>query len=137
MICTISTPRPATHGESLLVWIKNARPQRITNTSVNGGYHRSAPNLSDSLDEHTMVITCDIAVFEIPSSYMTVGSTKEIPQPPIPWVIHIIRNGTNVGLLNRVLICSRSNVFARIVGACFGRSAMIASLSSSERKLTV
>jgi hypothetical protein len=49
--------------------------------------------------EHTIVITGDMAVFEMPSSYMTVGNTNEMPQPPMPWVIQIIRNGTNVRLL--------------------------------------
>lgn len=32
----------------------------------------------------TMVMSCDIAVSEMPSSYITVGSTKVIPNPPIP-----------------------------------------------------
>lgn len=32
----------------------------------------------------TMVMSCDIAVSEMPSSYITVGSTKVIPNPPMP-----------------------------------------------------
>lgn len=32
----------------------------------------------------TMVMSCDIAVSEMPSSYITVGSTKVMPNPPIP-----------------------------------------------------
>jgi hypothetical protein len=80
---------------------------------------------------------CDIAVFEIPSSYITVGSTNEIPHPPIPCVIQISRNGMNVELLSRFLTCPGSNVFAPIVGACFGRSATMAARSSSDRNATV
>lgn len=85
----------------------------------------------------TMVMSCDIAVSEMPSSYITVGSTKVIPKPPMPCVIHIIKNGTNVGFLNIALIWSRSNVLDSMVGAREGRSAMIASFSGSERKAAV
>lgn len=85
----------------------------------------------------TMVISCDIAVSEMPSSYITVGSTKVIPKPPMPWVIQIRRKGTNVGFLNIALIWSRSNVLDSMDGARGGRSAMIASFSFSERKAAV
>lgn len=68
---------------------------------------------------------------------MTVGRTKEIPQPPIPWVIQIMRKGTKVGSANRAFTWSRLNVLAFMVGACCGKSASMASLSGSVRNLTV
>lgn len=47
------------------------------------------------------------------------------------------RKGTNVGLLNIVLIWSRSNVLDPMDGARDGRSAIMASFSGSERKVAV
>jgi len=68
---------------------------------------------------------------------MTVGRTKEMPQPPMPCVIQIMRNGMKVGSLKRLFTCEKSHVFAFMVGASAGKDARIASFSSFERNFTV
>ena len=50
-----------------------------------------------------IVRTWDTAVLEMPNSYMTVGRTNDMPHPPIPCVVQIMRNGKKVALLNKDL----------------------------------
>lgn len=46
----------------------------------------------------TIVITCDIPVFEIPRSWTTDGNMKVIPNAPIPCNIHMRVKGMKLGV---------------------------------------
>src|SRR5690554_3841298 len=60
-----------------------------------------------------------------------------MPHPPMPCVIQIMIKGTKVGSRKSSFTWSRLKVLAPIVGACSGRSAMMASRSGSVRNFTV
>lgn len=75
-----------------------------------------------------------MAEAENPRSYMTVGRTCEMPQPPIAWNTQVRMNAAVIGSLKTALNWPVSQVFEVEDGCVFGRLFSKAILSGVVKK---